>query len=296
MADRTNTIQLINRYVGMLPEVYRTGAATAVFDVPGKLAQAGKNARSVTIPVTDMDGLADYSRNSGYVNRRTGLKYESYTYNYDRGGKFSVDSMDDAETDAIAFGTLSASLMRDRVVPEVDAFRFATYASAEGIFKKESTLNTAESTIVAIREASNAMDEAEVNAAGRFLFITPTLRNALDDMDTTKSRAVLDGFEKVIKVPQNRFKTAINLLDGESENELEGGFDAADGASDINFMIIEKSAVIQHTKHVVSKIITPEQNQQADAWMFFYRAYAIADVYKQKRKGIYLNYAPAVGG
>lgn len=59
---------------------------------------------------------------------------------------------------------------------------------------------------------------------------------------------------------------------------------------DINFMIIEKSAVIQFEKHVAPKIITPEQNQSADAYKFGYRNVGIADVYENKVAGIYLHH------
>lgn len=287
------TIELINRYVAKLSEVYCSASATAILDINGKFAQAGKNARSVTLPVTDIDGLAGYSRNSGYVQRRSGLKYETYTYNYDRGGKFTVDSMDNEETDGAAFGTLMSQLVREKAVPELDAVRFATYASVTGVGSGSGNLLSAEDAISAIRVAINEMDEAEVSAENRYLFITPTIRNSFDDLDNYKSRAVLESFAKVIKVPQNRFYTAVDLLDGESENEIEGGYKKAEGAQNINFMIIEKSAVIQHSKHVVSKIITPEDNQTADAYMAFYRSYGIADVYKQKASGIYVHTATA---
>ena len=45
-----------------------------------------------------MDGLADYSRNSGYVKGDVTLTNETVTFNYDRGRKFSVDNMDNEET------------------------------------------------------------------------------------------------------------------------------------------------------------------------------------------------------
>ena len=56
-------------------------------------------------------------------------------------------------------------------------------------------------------------------------------------------------------------------------------------------MIVQKSAPIQYTKHGVSKIITPEQNQTSDSWMFAYRAYGITDVYDNKQNGIYVSVA-----
>ena len=55
-------------------------------------------------------------------------------------------------------------------------------------------------------------------------------------------------------------------------------------------MIIHKPALIQFQKHIAPKIITPEQNQDADAWKFGYRNVGIADVYDNKVAGIYLHH------
>ncbi|MCM1578091.1 MAG: hypothetical protein NC078_04750 [Ruminococcus sp.] len=285
-----NAIELFKAYIPYLDLAYREKSATAVLDVNDRLVTAGKTANTVIVPVRTVDGLADYSRENGYVQRSTGIRYEEYAYNYDRGGRFSVDTMDNAETDSVAFGSLAGDFMRDKVIPEIDAVRFAAYAGVDGINKRSSVLRSAEDTLSALRDAMNEMDEREVSADSRYLFITPTLRNAIDDLDSYKSKAVISSFAGVYKVPQSRFYTAVDLLDGQSDNELEGGYKKAAGASPINFMIIEKSAVIQHTKHTVSKIITPEANQTADAYMFFYRAYGLTDVYKNKVNGIYLNY------
>ena len=118
-------------------------------------------------------------------------------------------------------------------------------------------------------------------------------------MDTTKSKAVLDGFAKIVKVPQSRFYTAIDLKDGttksEGVDETAGGFAKATTAKDINFMIIQKSAVIQYPKHTVNKVVTPEENQTDDSWLFFFRAYGLADVY-EKQGGRYLSAPQGIGG
>lgn len=88
-------------------------------------------------------------------------------------------------------------------------------------------------------------------------------------MDTTKSKAVLDGFAKIVKVPQSRFYTAIDLKDGttksEGVDETAGGFAKATTAKDINFMIIQKSAVIQYPKHTVNKVVTPDEIRRMTA-------------------------------
>lgn len=59
---------------------------------------------------------------------------------------------------------------------------------------------------------------------------------------------------------------------------------------DINFMIIEKSAVIKYDKHKANNIIRPEDNQESDGYMQKYRKYGIADTYENKVSGIYLSH------
>ena len=48
-------------------------------------------------------------------------------------------------------------------------------------------------------------------------------------------------------------------------------------------------ATLQFTKHAVPKIISPEQNQQADAWKYGYRNYGLCDTYENKAAGIYVH-------
>ena len=97
-------------------------------------------------------------------------------------------------------------------------------------------------------------------------------------------------FSQLILVPQTRFYTAIDLKDGTTSGEEAGGFAKATDGKDINFMVIHKPALLQYTKHTVNKIITPEANQESDGWMFFYRAYGLADAYENKAAGIYLHH------
>lgn len=69
-----------------------------------------------------------------------------------------------------------------------------------------------------------------------------------------------------------------------------GGF-ATTGGKAIDFLIVDKNAAIQYQKHTVSKIITPEQNQTADAWKFGYRTVGIAEAKDNKKVAIYVHKA-----
>ena len=284
-----NSIQLAKVYTNLLDEVYRQSALTAVLESDASLARQGANANEIVIPKLSMDGLADYSRNSGYVNGDVTLNWETVQFNYERGRMFSVDNMDNEETQNIAFGKLAGEFIRTKVVPELDAFRFATYAAVTGAGTAAATLATGADVIAALRTATSAMDEAEVPMEDRHLFITPTLLGLVEDMDTTKSKEVLSRFATITKVPQTRFYSAIKLNDGTSSGEEAGGYVKASGAVDLNFEIIHKPATLQFTKHAVPKIISPEQNQDADAWKYGYRNYGLCDTYENKAAGIYVH-------
>lgn len=285
-----NSITKFKAYIDKLDTVYQQASATSVLDADTDTVRMGAKAGEFLIPKMSMDGLADYSRSSGYVKGDVTITYETKSCNYDRGRKFSVDAMDNEETAGIAFGKLASEFIRSKVVPEMDAFRFAKYASATGILSAaEATPTAGTAVLTALQIAVNAQDEAEVNVDGKILYITPTLLTLAKNVDTTKSKAILDRFEKIITVPQTRFYTAIDMKDGTSSNETAGGYAGATGGYKINFMIINRDSVIQFGKHTVNKVVAPEENQTDDGYMFFYRACSIAETYENKVNGIYLN-------
>lgn len=293
-----NTIQKFKKYVvGLLDEVYKNASKTAILDGAPELASQGANADELIIPKIDMDGLGDYDRNSGYTQGDVTFTNETVKCNFDRGRMFTVDNVDNMDTAGMAFGRLSGEFIRTKVVPELDAFRFATYATTSGadITAHSGSYADGEAVRKAIAAKNDAMTDAEVPAEGRVLFINPVLNGMIRDMDTTKSKELLAKFAAVVEVPQARFYTAIEQLDGKSEGQKKGGFKKADSGFNLNFLIVEKSAVIQYQKHVAPKTVTPEQNQDADAYKFGYRNVGIADTYENKAAGIAGEYAGASG-
>lgn len=286
----TNAITKFKKYIDLLDEVYANASKTSVLDGDTTLVRQGANANEIIIPKISMDGLGDYSRNSGYVNGDVTLTNETVQFNYDRGRAFTVDAMDNEETAGVAFGKLSSEFIRTKVVPEVDAFRFATYAGITGISKATAgTISTGNDALTALVTAMSKMDDDEVSEERRYLFITPTLYNMILNVDTSKSKEIISRFAGIVTVPQSRFVTAIDLKDGTTSGEEAGGYSKATAGKDINFMIIQKDAILQYPKHKVNKVVTPEENQTSDGWKFFYREYGLADVYENKVAGIYLH-------
>ena len=62
-----NSITLFKKYTDLLDEVYKNASVTSMLDGDMSLVQMGANTNEIIIPKISMDGLADYSRNGGYV-------------------------------------------------------------------------------------------------------------------------------------------------------------------------------------------------------------------------------------
>ena len=283
-------IELRKGYSNMLDEAYAAASVTSDLGADKKLIKEGGTAKSVLYPIVDVDGLGDYTRNSGYTDGEVNAEYKEIEFDYDRGRKFSIDEMDNQESFDALLGSVSGEFIRTQVAPEGDAVCFAEMAGTEGVTIIAENLADGEATLASIADLSAKMDDDEVPEEDRFLYITPALLKSVKKLDTTKSREILEEFAKVIKVPQRRFYTAIELLDGKSEGEEAGGYKKAETGKEINFAIVHKPAVIKIDKHVVKNIILPENNPNADATIVKYRKYGTVKVKKNKAAGICISH------
>ena len=283
------SITVAKEYVSVLDEIYKYASLTSVLDGDNGLARAGANAGEIMVPKISLDGLGAYSRTSGYVNGAVSIGWETVAADYERGRKFWVDILDDEETRNVAFGKLAGEFIRTKVVPELDAYRIAKYCGTSSIGYATGTLSSGADVISALRTAMSTMDNAEVPYEDRVLFIVPNLLGLVEDLDTTKSREVLESFSNVVKVPQTRMYTVIDLYDGSSSGEEAGGYvkDTTNGGKDVNFLIVHKGAVCQFNKHAAPKVISPENNPDGDAYIYGYLVTSIAKVYDNKVAGVY---------
>lgn len=280
-----NNIELTTKYLPLLDEVYKNEVKTSVLDGDEATIQKGQNGE-IKVAKLDMDALGDFSRNSGYTEGNTTLTWETIKYDKERSQKLHIDRLDNEESLGVAVAKLSSEFLRTKVAPETDAARIAKIAGVEGITKKAETISTGDEMYKALRAGTNDMDEKEVSAENRILFITPTGKALVDDLETYKSKSVMSRFAQVIEVPQTRMYTAIDLNTGEDNY----GYKKAEGAGDINFLIVEKSAVVTAMEQYI-KYFTPDQDQNGDSHVFPYRNYNLyGHVYENKVAGVYCSY------
>ena len=296
-----NSITTITRYLPYLDEVYAAASLSSVLDTSDALVRETADAKTFLVANIAMDGLGNYSRTAaaGFVPGDVTLSWESHTFSYDRGRSFQIDAMDDEETLGQAFASLSSQFIRTRVAPEVDALRFAKYATGAGT--TASAALTAATAVTAITTAETAMQEAEVDLNSAVLFLTPTVLGYIKEDTTHFSRpldpasdpnrnfATFDGM-RVVVVPQSRFYSSVTLYDGTTDSQTGGGYiKTATTGKDLNFLIVDPSAVIQIAKHAKTRVFAPDVNQQADAYKVDYRIYHDAWVKTKRTKGIYAH-------
>lgn len=286
-----NSIDFTKNYTGIIDEVYQRAGVSGVLNSGRRMVRAGHNAKEIMIPKISVTGLGDYTRNVGYKTGSITYEFETKTFNYDRGIRLFADVMDVEEAGVLdCFVEAGAELMRTQVSPESDAFTFAEIAGHTGVTTKSEDLSEAEAAdvLAALRMVTSVMDEKQVSTGSRYLFITPTLKGVLDDYsyaNPTMSNRVLERFARVVEVPQVRFYTAIDLKSGDSEF----GYAKASAGKDINFMVVEKSAVIKFDKHVASRVFSPDELESLDSFMMKYRKYGIVELFDNKLDGVYVS-------
>lgn len=291
-----NTIALAQKYLPLLDEVYKASSRTAILD---STKVDIVNGNTIKVFKTSMDGLGNYNRNTGFTNGDVTGTWETLTLSKDRGRSFIVDRMDNEETIGMAFGTLAGEFIRTKVAPEIDAYTFAKIAGTSGILSANADITVGTTDVSSLIDtAEMQMNEEEVPGEGRILFISETayaglrakiVRSVQNDVTgINKEVETYDGMQ-IVRVPQSRFYTAITLYDGTTSSQTAGGFVGTTGGYKINFMIVHPSAVTKVVKHVLPRIFTPEQYQNADAWKFDYRIYHDTFVYDNKVKGIYMH-------
>lgn len=296
----SNSIALAQKYVPILDGVYKDASKFSILDTANSDVKF-INANTVLLPKLEMDGLADYSRNGGFVNGAATLTWEPHTLTQDRGRDFVIDAMDDEETMNVAFGRLASEFIRVKVTPEIDAYTAAALAAkVPAAHTVSATISTGAAAVDAVDDGTEALDNAEVPYEGRILFVSPAMYKALKSGitrmvmnrdDNVNYNVEMYNDMRVITVPQARFVTAIDLLDGTTSGEEAGGYAKASGAADIDFMIVHPTAVRKIAKHVVPRIFANGVWQKSDGAAFQYRIYHDVFVLDNKVNGLYMHTA-----
>lgn len=261
-----NSIDLAKKFVPIIDGVYKAESVTNGMDAATRPDFTGTN--EVKVLKTSTTGLGDYSRETGYPKGDVTAVWETLTLTEERGKEISIDRMDNEETLGLTFGSVTGEFMRLHVIPELDAYRFAKYASASGINAVDTpAILTSQTILAAIDEAVRQLDADEVPMAGRRLYINSDLKPILNTALTRQwgsdgvVNTVLAGYNDmpITWVPKSRFYSEIQLNAGAGSWGYERAHGKQEFTGDGNtvaFTLTDKPAAASLTTVTVSGTAT----------------------------------------
>ena len=262
------------------------------------------NAQTIKLPKLIVSGYKDHNRASvGFNAGSASNSWEPKTLDHDRDVEIPIDPMDIDETNLVTeVANIQNVFEEEQAIPEKDSYRFSKlyseavkYASSGA--QVDSTVLTAQNILNWFDSVTQYMDDKSVSQEGRILYCTPAFatlfKQAADIQRTIDARTggTLDrrvtAIEDVVikKVPSARLKTQYDFSDG---------CVPADGALQINAILIHPSCQISRDKYAYMKLFTPgSDSRTADKYIYQNRYYTGTFIIEAKACGIAVNVQPA---
>lgn len=259
----------------------------------------------VKIPDWDMEGLADYDRENGYVKGGVAVKYQTLRLTQDRGRKFNLDAMEVDESNFIATASrVMSEFQRTKLVPEIDAYRISKLATTCMGVTGDTQVKygyTLDQNI--LKEIKRGITNVRENGENGEIFILATYDtiSAVEEVSLGKLQSStfnqggidtrvpsIDGCP-LIAVASNRMYSSIQILDGKTTGQEKGGYKKADNSKNINFLVVSKTTPKAVTKQDKVRIFDPSVNQALDGWAIDYRRFHDLWVLKNQVGKIYVN-------
>ena len=250
--------------------------------------------KTMYIPSMTVKGARAVNRDQidGVFHRNWNNDYQAVTLDMDRDWDTLIDPMDIVETNDIAtIGNVTKVFNEMEKIPEMDAYLAAKLNS----FVTPDTATIDSTNILEAWDTYLAqMTDKRVPRNRVLAYMTPTLYKALKQASgltrfvTTdegyrgidRNVARLDGV-RITEVPSDIMKSSFNF---------DEGWEAADGAKQINLILVDPMAVAAPVKYDVSMMSAPTA-QSKGKYLYYERYYYGAFALNNRKSGIIVNTA-----
>lgn len=226
----------VTKFTRNLDKIIELESKTSFLNMNSALLGEFTGVGEIKVAKLSMDGLADYDRDNGFVAGGVSLDWETRRLEFDRGREFHIDVMDDEEHETLVSANVMGEFTRTKVIPEMDAIRFARLAENAGHAATEafSSPDAALASVLLFEEYIQDMGKSLSDVT---LCLTGTMKTLLrkaqpwrigQGEDPNGNFATFDEMRLNV-VPPSRFMTAIDLMDGTSTGEATGGYKRAEG-------------------------------------------------------------------
>lgn len=251
-------------------------------------------ANTIQIPSLSTTGRVDADRDTiGVAARNYNNAWEPKTLRNHRKWSTLVHPMDIDETSQVAsIQNITQVFNETQKFPEMDAYLvsriYADWVEASG--EADTTEVTVDNVLSLFDGYMTAMDEANVPAAGRILYVTPAVQAMLKQAkeinrfiqngESAINRAVRSLDEvKIESVPSDLMKTAYDFTEG---------WKADAAAKQIHMLLVHPSAVITPEKYAFAQLDAPSAGSEGK-YVYFEESYDDAFVLNNRTKAIMFN-------
>lgn len=281
-----NTLEFASKFSGELDKIIVQKAVTG-FMTDNVFRQKFVGAKTVIMPDIDFVGLADYDRDNGFAKGGTTVAHRSFELTKDRGRQLMIDREDLDETGiANLAGQVLGEFARTKVVPEMDAYvlsKLAGVAQTQGHSTGGWSNNTVYSTFVT---TANKIQSRAGYGEELVAFVNPDFYAALMNTTEIARQITVSDFKQGNIDLKVKTLNGVSIIPVASDRMYDkfvfsnNGFTKDSTANPLVLLMLPKKCASLVKKTEVMRIFTPEQNKDADAYVFNYRLHY--DVFVKK--------------
>ena len=263
--------------------------------------------KEIKIPYVGLDGLGTMNGYKAPDGDLT-LGWETKTLQWYRGRNFAIGRYDVDETNmALTVGNALNVFLKEKVVPEVDCLRIANAAQGAinyGTVVPQASSDITAANILGLLLADIAKVQDKIGEGEQlYIQISTGLKSLLEQSTqltrylnvkdfqirsaTLQIEALNDQY--LIGTPSAYMHSLFSLNDGSTSGQTVGGvtFSAANGK--VNWIIAARPAVDAVARPQISKVISPDVNQEGEFWKIMFSIYHGAWNMEQKGSGLLVN-------
>lgn len=278
---------------------------------PGIQWTGGKD---IKVPYMEMDGLGDM-QNCKAPDGSITLDWENKTLEYYRGRNFSICTY---EPDMTNFALTAENALRvflnEHVIPEMDMIRISRAAQAAVNYGVnvvgQASSGITPDNILTLLMADIAKVQDQIGETEQlYVQISTQLKNTLTmssqitrflnmrDFSINSANLKIEALndQYIIGTPSSYMKSAFRLNDGRSEGQVVGGVSFVNTAPGVNWIIASRRAIDAVSRPRVTKVITPDVNQEGEFFKIMFSIFHGVWTYRQKANGLLVNMDTTLG-